>query len=226
MNLDDITLLTVSFNNNILTGMMLKSFRKQCGRLPNDVVIVDNGTTFPIDDTLRKIFTIVDNYQHQLLPDEHQPSRNHGAAIDFALKHVIHTKWCLLVDNDILYKPSLRSFLSKIDDTYDIYGEIGWDITPPDRLFPYFCLINTEKFNTEGRNYFVRNRYISYCMPNCHDITVHNHHDTGCSFYEDIYRTWSIYNINMDDYMVHLKGGMLKHKNIYKWFDEHRELIM
>ena len=66
MKLSDLTILTVSFNNNILTGMMLKSFCKQVGEMP-EVVIVDNGDKIPVDSRLKSCFTVIDNFQNKLL---------------------------------------------------------------------------------------------------------------------------------------------------------------
>ena len=143
MKLCDLTLLTVSFNNNIMTGLMLKSFFKQ---LQNDteVVIVDNGTTLQVDENLKSIFNVVDNFQHKLLPDYHQCSKNHCAVIDYALKNIIKTKWVLLVDNDVFFKPEVKQFLENFNENeFDCVGEVGWDDAPPIRIFPYFCLIGS-----------------------------------------------------------------------------------
>ena len=225
MNIRDITLLTVSFNNNVLTGMMIKSFLKQSKGIPGDVIIVDNGNITPVDDMAKRIFHVIDNFNHILLEDEHQSSRNHCAAIDYALKTQIHTKWCLLVDNDILFKPSLCDFINTFDDTvYDACGEIGYDKSPPDRLFPYFCLINVGKFNRENISYFDPERTIKYGLPGYTDKSF-NVCDTGYSFYEDIKNTWNINSIQLKTVCKHLKGGMLKNKNIYDWLHKHKKLF-
>ncbi len=221
MNLNDLTVLTVTFNNNMLTVMMLKSFMKQTHYFPH-IVIVDNGDSIPADDAMKRVFNVVDNYNHLLLPDEFQCSRNHCAAIDYALKHAIQTKWALLVDNDILFYPALSEFLQKFDDTlYDCAGEIGWDATPPNRLYPYFCLINVEKFNKEKLNYFDRERIIS---PD-DSLPDWNRMDTGYSFYEDIKQTWRIYEFPISSVCIHLKSGMYAHKNIPEWLNSHADLL-
>ena len=62
MKLTDITLLSVAFNNNLLTGLMLKSAVKQFGELPN-CVIIDNGTIERIDSRLCDIVTVIDNFK-------------------------------------------------------------------------------------------------------------------------------------------------------------------
>lgn len=225
MNLDQLTILTASFNNNLLTGMMLKSFKKQVGKLPN-VVIVDNGNKTPVDDNLKECFNVIDNFNYKLLSNELQSSRNHCKSIDYALKNCIKTKWVLLVDNDVLFYPELKNFLINLDETkYDAIGEIGWDITPPNRLFPYFCLINVEKFNKENLNYFDRNRIVSFNMPNHTDPIKDNLYDTGYSFLEDIKNNWKIFNIKISNYCNHLKGASLRNKDYLLWLKNNKNLL-
>lgn len=225
MNLHELSLLSCSFNNTLLTGMMIKSFYKQTGGIhPHNVIIIDNGDSIAVDDDTKRVFDVVDNFNHKLLSDELQPSRNHCIAVDYALKNKVHTKWCLLVDNDILFYPSVLQFLQEFDESsYDAAGEIGWDYTPPDRLYPYFCLINVEKFNAESLNYFDRTRIICKGMPG-KEGKEYNVQDTGYSFYEDIKNTWRILNFNIKTVCLHMKGAMLKHKNVYAWLKANESL--
>jgi len=219
MNINDLSILTVSFNNNVLTGLMLKSFIKQTEIMP-EIVIVDNGNKKPVDENLKSIFIVVDNFNHKLLPDENQVSRNHCIALDYAIKNVIKTKWVLIVDNDILFKSSVKKFLKEFnEEEFDCAGEIGWDKTPPNRLYPYFCLINVEKMKNEQINYFDRSRMI-WRWKQC------NKFDTGYSFYEDIKKKeWKIKKIKLSDYIVHLKSGTLQNKNISEWLNKHKNLF-
>ena len=43
---------------------MCKSFIKQTV-IKFPTVIVDNGTTLPVDDKLKSVFTVVDNFTHK-----------------------------------------------------------------------------------------------------------------------------------------------------------------
>lgn len=210
MNLKDITLLSVSFNNNLLTGLMLKSLNKQLGCLPN-CLIIDNGTTEFIDNNLKSIVNVLDNRFQHITGNYRQCSKNHCSTIDYALKNLIKTKWCLLVDNDILFKPILKSFIENLNENeFDTCGEIGWDDAPPERLFPYFCLINVEKFKIDKLNYFDNYRCIgpgSKEIGECGPNTKRWYKDTGCSFLEDIKNKWKIKIIKMSDYIVHKKSN-------------------
>lgn len=228
MNLSDLTLLTVSFNNNLLTGMMLKSFSKQTGIIPK-VVIVDNGDKIPVDKGLKSVFKVIDNFNHKLLSDEIQPSRNHCKTIDYALKNEITTKWCLLVDNDILFKNTLKSFLLNFDtNKYDSAGEIGFDIIPPNRLYPYFCLINIDKFLKEKIDYYNKDFCMKLFDKNGNELknSKFGHsglYDTGYYFYEQI-KNWSIQKIHINDLCVHLKNGSFGNRNINDFLNKNKNL--
>lgn len=227
MNIKNLTLLTVSFNNNIMTGLMIKSFFKQ---LQNDieVVIVDNGTALQVDENLKSIFNVVDNFQHKLLPDYKQCSKNHCVAIDYALKNIIKTKWVLLVDNDVFFKPSIKDFLEHFAEDSDCVGEVGWDDAPPVRLFPYFCLINVDKFRNEKLNYFDNDRCIG---PGSKEVGKRGpgtpcwYKDTGCSFLEDIQNSWKIQEIQLSNYIVHMKCTGQSNRDFRKFLNDNRDLL-
>lgn len=227
MNIKDLTVLTVSFNNSILTGIMLKSFDKQVGNLP-EVIIIDNGNTVPVDEQLKSTFNVIDNFNQKITGNYRQCSKNHCSTIDYALKNLIKTKWCLLVDNDILFKPAVKSFLENLNENeFDCCGEIGWDDAPPERLYPYFCFINVEKFKNDSLNYFDNDRCIgtgSKEVGKRGPGTPCWYKDTGCSFLEDIQNKWKIKTIKLENFIVHLKctgqGNdfrefLYKNKNLY-----------
>jgi len=226
MKLCDLTLLTVSFNNNMITGLMIKSFFKQLHNETN-VVIVDNGTYEAVDERMKSVFEVVDNFQHKLLPNYNQCSKNHCSAVDYVLKNIIKTKWVLLVDNDVFFKPTIKDLLLNFDETFDCMGEVGWDDAPPIRLFPYFCLINVEKFRNEKLNYFDNDRCIG---PGSKEIGKRGpgtpcwYKDTGCSFYEDIKDIWKIKEIKLDDFIVHNKTTGMRKMTIQDFIKNNLEL--
>ncbi|HPB20331.1 MAG TPA: glycosyltransferase [Bacteroidales bacterium] len=229
--LDKITLLTCTFNNNLLTTMMIKSLFKQIKRtIP--VVIIDNGTKEACTDDMKDIFTVIDNTNFKILKNQNQVSRNHCYSIDYALKNCIKTKYVLLCDNDILFKSNLLDFFNKLT-TFDAVGEISNDIKQ--RFLPYFCIIDIEKFKNDNLNYYDPNR----CMN--HVITIYNKnfeyvtrrvlnnkpvYDTGASFYYDIKsKNWNITKIKLDKYIVHLGSTTWCKKDYVKWLSIHKDLI-
>jgi len=213
--LDNITLLTVSYNNNLLTGMMIKSCFKQIGQeIP--VCIIDTGNKQKCDESLKELFDVYDCSNVKL-----RSSSQHSYAIDYALKNCIKTKYVMLCDNDILFKPELKNLLMFLDtfEEIDAVGEIGWDNTPPNRLYPYFCIINVEKFNNENMNYYDSKRIIK-------DSRKLNKYDTGYSFYEDIKKNkWDIKKIKMNKFILHLKSGTLANKNYISWLSKNKNLL-
>lgn len=226
----DITLLTCSYNNNLMTKMMIMSFLKQSKKdIP--IVIMDNGTVEKCGQDLKDYFTVIDNTNFKLTPNYKQISKNHCSSIDYALKNCIKTKYVLLCDNDVLYKPSLNKFFDYLDtfEEIDCVGEIGWDDAPPNRLFPYFCIINVEKFKKEKLNYFDNDRCIG---PGSKEIghrgpgTPCWYKDTGCSFLEDITQLkWEIKQIKINDFILHFKNVSSKHKSVlHNWLQINKSL--
>ena len=220
--LKNTTLLTCTFNNNLMTKCMLMSFFKQIKQII-PVVIMDNGTKEFCTDDMKDNFIVIDNTNYKLTPNFNQVSRNHCNSIDYALKNCIKTKYVLLCDNDILFKPTINNLFYEIDNkNYDCVGEIGEDYTPPTRLYPFMCLIDVEKMKQEKINYYDDNRILK-------NPYISNTYDTGCSFYEDIKTKWNIKQINLEDYIVHLKNGTYKgykkNKNL-EWLMENKNLFM
>lgn len=203
MNLSDITLLTATFNKHDFTVSMLKSFFAIFNNIPR-TIILDNSDTVPFYDIPNNFITVVDNTNFKHSPDYKQPSKNHCASLDWALHNVIKTKYCLLCDNDILFKKSMIDILD-IYHQYNAVGEVGYDRVPPARLYPYFCIIDVNFMIANHIRYFDENR----CMID--NATM----DTGCSFYQDLVKyNASIKKLRLSDYVIHLKGGTLRNKNL------------
>ena len=219
--LDNITLLTCTFNNNVLTRAMIMSCFKQLEKeIP--VVIIDNGTTEFCTKEMKETFTVIDNTNHKILKDYAQTSKNHSAAVDYALKNLIKTKYVLLCDYDILFKKEVNNLFAFLDtfDNIDCLGEVGWDVTPPDRLFPYFCIINVDKFKNEKLSYFKENSFKLNSRKNC------IYSDTGCTFYNDIKDTWDIKYIHLKNFIVHLKAGSDKKNITMQFLKTYKDLIV
>lgn len=202
-DLHDITLLTATFNRHDFTVSMLQSFYSTFKTIPH-TIILDNSTEIPFPDIPNNYITVVDNTNFKHTPDYHQPSKNHCASLDWILRTGIKTKFCLLCDNDILFKPSSLNLLNDFHN-FNAVGEIGYDRVPPARLYPYFCILDIDFILTNGIRYFDETR----CMIN--NATM----DTGCSFYQDMKTHGAnIKKIRLSDYVIHLKGGTLHDKTL------------
>lgn len=234
MILDDITLLTCTFNNNILTSLMIKSLFKQLKReIP--VVIMDNGTKLKCTNGMKEVFEVIDNTNYKIIPNYNQVSRNHCASIDYALKNCIKTKYVLLCDNDILYKPGLDLFFEKIDKIQNLncVGEISKIKGSVKRVLPFFCIMNVELFKTI--NYFDKNRCMNHCITIFNQNGEYNGrkllnnkiiYDTGASFYEDLMKNKiNINEIKLDNLIIHLASASWGKKNYLGWLDKHRNLF-
>lgn len=211
--MQDITLLTCNFNTSDMTLKMLSSFFT-FNKIDIPVVIFDNSDREPLSEICRKLFTVIDNRNYRITKEHNQCSKNHAATIDYALKNVIKTKYCLLCDTDVEFKNDFNKFLELRYD-YDYIGHIAYDeFIKPDRIHPCCCIINVEKFNQENRNYYDPNRCI---IPNFKTLAVNYvKYDTGASFYEDIQNSsWKIKVVPViKNYFVHYGFGSHQEDNI------------
>lgn len=198
--LDNITVLTATFNRHDFTIQMMKSLVSILKCMPR-ICILDNSTEIPFPKIPNHHIEIIDNTRYKHTPDFHQPSKNHSASLDWCIYNHIHTKYVLLCDNDILFKPQFAHLLT-ITDKFNVIGEVGYDIIPPNRLYPYMCIIDCEFMKSNKIRYFDNTR----CMEN-------GLMDTGYSFLQDaIQHNAAIHHIKLVEYIIHLKGGTLHNK--------------
>lgn len=237
--LDNLTLFTCTFNNNLLTKCMIMSCFKQIGvDLP--VVIMDNGTKELCTDDMKEMFTVIDNSNFKLTKNYKQVSRNHCASIDYVLKNCINTKYVMLCDNDILFKPDIKKLLMFLNtfEEIDACGEIELSRRGY-RLFPFFCIINVEKMKSENINYFDSKN----CMNNLETNFDKNGNwssnkyvsknikglDTGGSFLSEIKNNhWEIKQIKINNFIKHFASASWNpavKKNIVSWLTSNKNLI-
>lgn len=197
----DISLLTTTYNRHEFTYNMVVSFLEN-SNIVCPIFILDNSDKIPFETPISSFISVIDNTNYKNTPNFFQASKNHCASIDYAFYSVIQTKYVLLVDNDVVFHPSIITIINN-RNKYNLIGEIGHDIVPGDRLFPYMCIIDLE---------WVKSRHIHYFdEPRC--ITPQKTMDTGASFLEDcLYYNPSIMKIHLSDYIIHLKGGTLHNK--------------
>jgi len=200
---NDISLLSATFNRHDFTYNMLVSLYKRAQAIM-PIYILDNSDVTSFESPSNNWVHIIDNTNYKHSPNYNQPSKNHCASIEYALFNVIPTKYVLLVDNDIIFQNTITHLLD-CRFQYDLIGEIGHDIVPGDRLFPYMCIIDLDWVKANRIHYFDE--------PRC--ITEQKTMDTGASFLEDcLQHNSNIYRIQLANYVVHLKGGTLHNKSM------------
>lgn len=221
----DITLLTTNYNQKYMTLCMLKSYMKNVG-LDANYLIIDNSDNVN-ESLVNTDLNVFDNINNHITHNYRQCSKNHCSAIDYALKNLIKTKYVLLCDNDIFFKPTIIDLLKDYKN-YDCIGEIGWDDAPPTRIFPYLNIIDVEKFKKDKINYFDIHRITEAPPIGKHEgprgpNTKCWYHDTGSSFYEDIKDKWNIKQIKLNDYIVHHKVTMATKSMIETFIEKYKD---
>ena len=205
MKFNDVTLITANFNNATLTRIMMMSLFKK-NVFPN-ILIIDNSNTNFFD-----IYQSEQNFGIRLIDNRHyhltknwgigELSKNHSHSLDYALSHVT-TKWAVICDNDILFKPAIFQFFCDLcTANYDIKGEIGYDAVKPARLFPYLCAINMEMYHSSQLHFFDPTRCMTLGKDDAGNLC--HLYDTGYSFYVDALKKHkTIKQISLNDYCIH-----------------------
>jgi len=203
--MNDLTLLTFNYNTpKLINSLLISFFNFYKVNIP--VVIFENSDKDYLPELYYNLFNVINNKNYRLTGNQNNISRNHCASIDYALKNIIKTKYCIICDSDV----TILADITKIIDlryNYDLIGHITYEeYIKPERIHPCFCIINVEKFNNEKLNYYDPNRCIN---PNYINLTrTYIKYDTGASFYEDIKNSWNIKHIsNTDDFYIHHGNG-------------------
>ncbi len=211
--LNQCCLVTATVNHHELVDKLILSLNKSIGRLP-PIIVLNNGKAMHEPKDIEAYYAImeVDNRGSKLAkPTEDQNSHRHCASIDYALKNLVRTKYAVVCDNDILFKPEVKDVFLK-SPSYDALGHVCNDTRGHLRLEPYFCVLNVEKMKRDGISYYDGRR----CWPKL---------DTGGSFLADIRnKKWRIHETEINKYIVHLSGAELYNRDIGKWFNQHKSL--
>lgn len=207
------TIVTATVNHHELVDKLILSLKKSIEKLP-PIIVLNNGKSLhePKDAEAAYAIMEVDNRRSKLAkPTEDQNSHRHCASIDYALKNLVRTKYAVVCDNDILFKPEVKNIFMSVPN-YDALGQVCNDTRGHVRLEPYFCVLNLEKMKMDGISYYDGKR----CWPKL---------DTGGSFLADIRnRKWSIRETGISKYIVHLSGAELYNRDIGKWLNQHKSL--
>lgn len=166
--MDNITLISCSYNTPKVTINMVKSFRLYH---PNcDILIVDNSTN-------NETSTLLDQYN---IPYFKTPGEVHIKSVDPLLKR-INTKYALLVDTDVIFKKDQTPIFEQFKNANltlmgDICGDRGGKKIHY-RVHPWYCFINVENIKQNNITFFNEKK---------HFTPSDKIYDVGCTFFSDI----------------------------------------
>jgi len=218
--LEELTLVTCSYNTPEFTSTMLKSFVHHHNFEERfNLIMMENSTNEKTKNFLKD-----KNITFDCLP-----KRTHSISVNDALKKV-KTKYALLVDTDIIFQKSIVDIYDEFKKSnVAIMGEVcgdrgGYKLFP--RVFPWFCFINIEKINQHNISFHDQMRIDSTNsgkffgnIPLNFDQSGH-YYDVGSTFLEDINKfELGVIDAKFDPEYFHHFEGMSWHKDTnHPWF--------
>ena len=191
--MDDLTLITCSFNTPRITMTMLRSWMDAHKRTQR-LVLIENSTNA---DTAGLLFG--DN-----IPFIRRPGFSHGQGINEALKLCI-TKYALLVDTDVIFLKDHTDIFEQFKAmNLAVMGKVegsrgGKNIH--NRVNPWHCFIDVEAIKEHNITFFDEER-----MKN--SFTTDWIYDIGSTFLEDVKKAGlKIGNVDLQNtYYLHMEG--------------------
>lgn len=166
--MDNLTVITCSYNTPDVTCNMLKSYCKYHGR--GKFFVVDNST----DDKTASLLT---EYKVPFITNK---GGLHITSVDKALDNV-KTKYALLVDTDIIFlKDNTPVFTTFKDSGAVIAGDVCGDRGGKKihyRVHPWYCWIDVEQIKNNSIKFY--NKEKQYAPSS-------KINDVGCTFFSDI----------------------------------------
>lgn len=208
--MNNLTLITCSYNTPLITLTMLKSFaftHNLTEQQPQQLVLVDNST----DQQTRGL--LFDNK----VPYKCSPGNTHGQGINEALD-LCKTDYALLVDTDVI-------FLKDHTDVFEQFksldlvmmGKVEGDRGGKriyKRVNPWHCFLNVKKLKEYNLTYFDPKRMKQSFDTDCI-------YDIGSTFLEDVRKhELKIGDVDLErTYFLHMEG-MSWYKNKFNPHDE------
>jgi len=221
--LDELTLITCSYNTPEHLITMLRSFVKIHGDGPFNIVIMENSTN---GDTAK----LLDGFNIEYIVNK---GSTHSPAVDKALLYV-RTRFALLVDSDVVFRQDVTKLIDvmKINNGA-LLGEIcgdrgGYQLYK--RVHPWFCLIDVDQIRAKhicfhdqkriadtGSTAFYQNIPINPVKRN-----IVKFYDVGSTFYEDINKAGLkvIEAKGIQKYYEHFEGSSWHRQSDHKGFNE------
>lgn len=222
--MNDLTLITCSYETPKITETMLKSFKKLHGEIDFiNVVIMENSK----DEETR---TLLDSYG---IPYTKNPGGTHSRSMDAAFRRC-KTKYALVVDTDIIFKQNISEIFKLIKNhDYDLCGiecgdRGGYKLMP--RIHPWFMFINVANVNKFGIKFHDEERIVKTQSSAFYkNIPLNNirldtpMYDVGSTFYEDVKKAGlKIANTPIiQNWFQHYEGSSWQRKSGHPGFEMH-----
>ena len=191
--MDDLTLITCSYNTPDITLTMLKSWFHVHNKT-QQLVICDNSTNSDTENLL---------YIHKV-PYTTRPGMSHGDGVNEAIK-LCKTKYALLVDTDIIFlKDHTPIFQQFKGMNLAVMGKVEGDRGGKsiyNRVNPWHCFIDVEKIKQHNITFFDEERMKA-------SFKTNKIYDIGSTFLEDIKKhNLKIGNVDIaNNYYIHIEG--------------------
>lgn len=193
---------------------MAKSFLKWnvgSGETPPEAVVMNNGSTMHDPSAVPEVrFTEVDNRGYRMLAGKYPerilviPSDRHAASIDAGLD-MVGTRWCILVDDDVLFQPGSRRYLRNVsEEVLTGCAASTWGGNGDPRLLPFPCVIDVDRMRADGVRYHLDEDSFS----------ANNRHGTGYHILREARRLGWKTSLScglgwLDPHILHIVGATI-----------------
>jgi len=191
--MEDITLISCSYNTPDVTLTMLRSFFRHHTETP--VIIIDNSTNDLTKQELKR----------WSVPHVTNPGGLHIKSVDILIDRV-QTKYALLVDTDVVFLKDHTAILGQVKECNltlagDICGDRGGKRIHY-RVHPWHCFIDVESVRSSGVRFYNEAKQLGKSS---------KIYDVGCTFFEDIRGK----KLRIGD--IKLEGEYFKHYEGMSW---------
>lgn len=191
--MDDLTLITCSYNTPEITLTMLKSWMGIHNRTQK-IILIDGSTNNETKELL----------EQNNIPYVSNPGGTHGQNINKALE-CCTTKYALLVDSDVIFLKNHTDIFQQFKQAnITLMGKIEGDRggkSIHNRVNPWHCFIDVETIKKHNIQFFNSERMRA-------SFNTNKIYDVGSTFFEDIHNyKLKIGNIDLSSkYFYHFEG--------------------
>lgn len=209
--MNNLTLITCSYETPIVTETLLKSYVHKHGPGPHNLVLMENSRNSETQELLDR----------EGIPYVRTPGNGHSPSVDTALK-ICNTRYALLVDTDIIFHTNIEFLYRRfVQNNYAIMGEVCGDragFRLFTRVHPWFCFIDVEqtgKFNYHDQARIdATDSNVFYTSCPLTRIMEHKRYDVGATFFEDVHKAgMKVGNMKPDPRIYVHYEGMSWYKN-------------